>query len=157
MEETFAALADLQRAGRVLSIGVSNFTAERLARASDVSPVSISANQVELHPLLYQKELVESCQWAGVVVVAYSPLARGQVNNNPTITAAAAKYGKSPAQISLRWLLQKGCVVIPKAGSEEHLRANLDLFDWALAPEDEAAIDVLEDHVRLVSGEWAEF
>jgi len=113
---------------------------------------------VEFHPFLYQRELLEFCTAHHVAVVAYCPLARGRVLDNPIITGLGAKHGKSPAQITLRWLIQKGCIVIPKAGSEAHLRENMDIFAWELPPEDEAAIDDIQEECRLcVDPTWAEF
>ena len=158
MEETFAALKEAHERGWVRSIGVSNFISQRLERALAISELPIANNQVEFHPLLYQRELLEFCTAHHVGVVAYSPLARGKVLHNGVITGLAAKHHKSPAQITLRWLVQKGCIVIPKAGSETHLRENMDIFDWELPPEDEAAIDDIEEEYRLcVDPTWAEF
>jgi len=158
MEETFAALKEAHERGWVRSIGVSNFVIERLQRALAISELPIANNQVEFHPFLYQQELLEFCTAHDVAVVAHSPLARGKVLGNGIITALAAKHHKSPAQITLRWLVQKGCIAIPRTGSETHLRENMDIFDWELPPEDEAAIDDIEDEQRLcVDPTWAEF
>lgn len=158
MHPTFEALGELVEAGKVRDIGVSNFQPPRLSRALSISPVPIANNQVELHPLLYQRELLELCRSHGVTVTAYAPLARGKVFTEPVIVEIARRYGRTPGQISLRWLLQKGCIVIPRSVNEAHLRENLDLFGWELSPDDEARIDALDRHERLVRNDtYGEF
>jgi len=157
MAETFAALEELHGQGKVRSIGVSNFTIRHLQQAMAATNLPICTNQVEFHPLLYQKELLEFCQQHNIVVTAYSPLARGNVFGNNVISAIAEEYGKTPAQISLRWLLQKGIIVIPKASSEAHLRENMDIFDWELSAADEEGIDNIEEEQRLINVDIAEF
>jgi 2,5-diketo-D-gluconate reductase B len=150
MEETFRALAELQEQGKVRSIGVSNFSVRRLTEAVGVSEAPIVTNQIEFHPLLYQRELLEFCRSHGVVVTAYCPLARGAVLRNEVITELARKHGRTPAQIALRWLVQKGIVVIPKTSSEERLRENMAIFDWSLPAENEREIDDIGESARLI-------
>ena len=157
MEETFDALHSLVQQGKTRSIGVSNFTPQRLEEAIAVSPSPIVNNQVEFHPLLYNQELLAFCNMQKVSVTAYSPLARGKVHSQPVIMEIAAKYERTTGDVTLRWLVQKGLVIIPKAASEKHMRANMQVFDWELAPEDEARIDAIEEHVRLVAPEHIEF
>jgi len=137
-------------------VGVSNFTIRHLEEALRASPTPILANQVEFHPFLYQRELLAYCKERGVQLVAYSPLARGRVFRDGTIKAVAERHGKSPGQVALRWLLDKGVVVIPKASSEEHLRENLDVFDFSLSPEETRALDNLPQE-RLINPPFAEF
>jgi len=151
MEETFRALGRLHEQGLVRSIGVSNFSIERLRRALAISQVPISANQFELHPLLYQRKLVEFCQANGVVVIAYSPVARNRVAEYQVIRQIAAEHAKTPAQVSLRWLMHKGVAAVPRSGSEQHLRENLSLFDWELTPDQERALDRIDAHVRIIA------
>jgi len=157
MAETFDALAELVELGKVRDIGVSNFQRRRLARALEISAVPIANNQVELHPFLYQRELIKMCHDNGVSVTAYAPIARGKVFSDATIREIALRYDRTPSQISLRWLLQKGCVVIPGSSNPEHLRANMDIYEWELAPEDEARLDALDRNERLVLPDFAEF
>ena len=157
MAETFRAFRELHEQGKVRSIGVSNFNIRRLAEAIEVSDLPIAANQVEFHPLLYQRELLEFCRNSDVVITAYCPLARGAVFDNDVIKGVAEKNHKTPAQVSLRWLVQKGVVVIPKSSSEDRLRENMDIFDWELSPDDEERIDNIGEERRLLSPEWAEF
>lgn len=156
-DEQFRAFKKLIDDGLIRACGVSNFTASRLQRALDLDIVPISDNQVEYHPLLNQKELHQFCKKNNVVLTAYSPLARGKVAENPTMQEVAKKYGKSPAQIAIRWLLQKEIVTIPKATSREHIESNFDVFSFELSPEDFNTIDNIKDTQRLVSWEVGEF
>jgi 2,5-diketo-D-gluconate reductase B len=157
MAETFAAMKELVDDGKVRSIGVSNFTINHVRKAMQVSEMPIAVNQVELHPLLYQADLIEFCQSNNVLVEAYSPLARGRILTHPTLLAIARKYGKTAAQVSLRWLLQKGCVVLPKASSEPHLRDNLGALGWELSPDDVQQLDSLDENRRMVNPDFAEW
>jgi len=150
VEETLKAMGVLSKEGKVKSIGVSNFNISRLKQALKVE-VPISVNQVEFHPYLYQKELLEFCKKNDIVIIAYSPLARRRIFDDKTLKGLAEKYEKSVAQISLRWLFQKGIVVIPKASSEQHLIENMDIFDWKLSNEDVKKIDSIEIKYRIVN------
>jgi 2,5-diketo-D-gluconate reductase A len=146
--DTWRALIRLQDEGRVRSIGVANFHAhhvERIVAETGVAPV---VNQVELHPWLPQAELRAFDAERGIRTEAWSPLARGRVLDTPLLDDLAAKHGRSPAQIVLRWHLELGNVVIPKASSPERLRENLDVFDFALDADDLAAIATLETGER---------
>lgn len=141
--ETFRGLQRVLEEGKARSIGVSNFTVKLLDEAERVSGVPICANQVKYHPGAEQGDVLRWCQGRGVVVTAYSPLARGGVLGDSTLTRVAKGQGKTPAQVTLRWLVQKGMVVIPKASSGAHLQENMDLFGWALSPEEMAQIDAV--------------
>ena len=146
--DTWRALVRLQQEGRVQSIGVANFHAhhiERLIAETGVAPV---VNQVELHPWLPQAELRAFDAEHGIRTEAWSPLARGRVLDTPLLGDLADKHGRTPAQIVLRWHLELGNIVIPKASSAERLRENLDVFDFALDDEDMAAIATLETGER---------
>ena len=157
MEETFGALKVLHEAGKVRSIGVSNFIIRRLGEAIEMAQLPICTNQVEFHPLLYQKELLEFCNSSDVVVTAYAPLARTEALRNPVIKAVADEVGKTPAQVCLRWLVGKGIVVIPKTSSQERLRENMGIFGWELPAEAERRIDEIPEQKRLIRMEYAEF
>jgi 2,5-diketo-D-gluconate reductase B len=142
--ETLDAMAHLRDAGRTRFIGVCNFNVDLLTEAVETHRADLLCNQIEYHPFLSQKRMREATRRFGMIVVAYSPLARGRVARDPTICAIAAKYGKTPAQVVLRWLIeQDGVAAIPKAGSAAHATQNLAVFDFALAPDDRAAIDGL--------------
>jgi len=151
LEETFRAFQHLQEEGQVKSCGVSNFTINHLKDAFNATDLVLTVNQVEFHPTLYQQELLAFCQTNGVVLTAYSPLGKGNLLQDDTIKELAANYGKSPAQICLRWGLQKGAVVIPKAGSEPHLKENLKIFVWELAQNDLKTLDSLHQNTRFVN------
>ncbi len=149
-EETLRAFDELVDAGKVERIGISNFLPEQVDEAIDHADAPIFANQVELHPLLPQEELRAHCADRDVEVVAYSPLARGEVFNVPEITEIAEKHGVSEAQVSLAWLREKGVTAIPKATSEAHVLDNLASVDLDLDDEDVAAIDAIDRTDRQV-------
>ncbi|MFW5749728.1 MAG: aldo/keto reductase [Halanaerobium sp.] len=149
LRETLQAMKYLVDEGLVKNIGVSNFSVYQLKVALKITPVPITVNQVEFHPWLYQKELLEVCDQNDVVLEASAPLARTEVLSDQTILKLADKYDKSPAQIVLKWELQQGIVPLPKSKSEGHIKENLELFDWELKPEDMAQIDNIETEKRV--------
>ncbi|MDQ0708668.1 2,5-diketo-D-gluconate reductase A [Arthrobacter woluwensis] len=134
--ETYRALETLYREGRVRAIGVSNFQVEHLERVLEEHEVVPAVNQVELHPWLQQRDLRAFHAQHGITTEAWSPLARGALLEDPVLAALAAKHGKSVAQIALRWQIQEGIVVFPKASSAERIRQNADLFGFSLDQED---------------------
>lgn len=134
----------------VRSVGVSNFDVERLRDAIAASEVPICNDQVEYHPYRPRREIPEFCREHGIVLTAYCPLAKGAVLHDPVLTRIAARHGKSPAQISLRWLHQKGAVIIPKAGSIQHLEANMALDGWELSAEEMREIDSIGIEAKVV-------
>ncbi len=154
-EGTFRAFDELVDDGTVDRIGISNFEPEQVDDVIDRADAPISANQVELHPLLPQAELRAHCADRGVEVVAYSPLARGAVFDVPVLTEIAEKHGVTEAQVSLAWLREKGVTAIPKATSESHIRDNLASLDLALDAEDVAAIDAIDRTERQVDPSFA--
>jgi len=150
MEETFKALTELKNRNMVKSIGVSNFTISHLEKALDISEIPIVNNQVEFHPYLYQKELLDYCITHSIALTAWAPLLKGKGYNEPVLTQIANNHNKSVAQIALRWLLHKGIIIIPKASSEEHLIENISLFDWELSNEEIKSIDDIPTELRLI-------
>jgi 2,5-diketo-D-gluconate reductase B len=151
LEETLPAMAALRDQGKARHLGVSNFTVRLLAEAVEKVRADLLCNQVEYHPFLSQRPVLAALGKHGMMLTAYSPLARGRVLRHPTLVEIARKCGKSPAQVTLRWLIdQERVVAIPKAAGREHLAANLDIFDFALASEDRAAIDALRGSERVV-------
>jgi 2,5-diketo-D-gluconate reductase B len=147
--ETLRAMGALRDQGKARHLGVSNFTVKLLAEA--VRNADLLCNQVEYHPFLSQRAVVAALGKHGMMLTAYSPLARGRVQRHPTLIAIARKYGKSPAQVTLRWLIdQERVAAIPKAAGREHLAANLDIFDFSLGTEERAAIDALRGSERVV-------
>ncbi|EWC43957.1 hypothetical protein DRE_01309 [Drechslerella stenobrocha 248] len=142
--------------GKARALGVSNWSKahiEQLVAHPDVR-IMPAANQIEFHPWYQQRALVEYCQQKGIVVVAYSPLTRGVRLGDPVIKQVAEKYGKTPAQVVLRWCLQRGVVVIPKSGREERIRENKGLWGWELAQEDVARIADLDEGTEGRQGGW---
>ena len=156
-ESTLAAFDELYNRGMIEAVGVSNFEPDQLREAIDISEAPLVANQVECHPLFKQHELRDVCEQAGVDLVAYSPLARGDVFGVPELREIAGDHGVSPAQVSLAWLRQRGCVAIPKASSEAHIRENYASLELTLSPEELERIDAIDDANRCVDpgfGPW---
>ena len=149
-EETFSALVELYDGGLIKNIGVSNFTQFQIKRALQYCSVPIITNQVEFHPYLYQKDLLEFCGKYNILITAWSPLIKGAVFNDSTLKKIAKNHDRTAAQIALRWLVQKDIIVIPKTRSEARLKENMDLFDWELSEEEVAAIDAIPTQKRLI-------
>jgi diketogulonate reductase-like aldo/keto reductase len=146
--ETWNALVDLHRAGKCRAIGVSNYMRGHLEELRG-SPVVPAVNQIEFSPFLYQRDVREYCRQRGIVVEAYSPLTRGMKLNDRRVRVIATKYGKSSAQILLRWGLQRGLVVIPKSARPDHIRENVNVFDFEIAEEDMRALDGLSHGLHV--------
>ncbi len=125
-------LESLRERGLARAIGVSNFGRDRLRKLTAGGTPKPAVNQVQLSPLHYRRALLDYCAEKGIVVVAYSPLERGQALMNPTIVAVADRIGRTPAQVMLRWAIQRGAVVIPKSSNRERIRSNADIFDFEL-------------------------
>ena len=115
----------------------------------DLTFVTPAVNQIELHPLLNQDELRKANAQLEVVTQSYTPLALGKLNDNPTVTSIAGEYGKTPAQVLLRWNVQLGNSVVFRSAKPEHIAGNLDVFDFELAAEHMDALDGLNDGTRL--------
>ena len=146
--ETWRALEKLYRDGRIRAIGVSNFLRHHLEDLLSRAEIVPMVNQMEFHPCLVQQPLLNYCRAEGIQYEAWSPLIRGEINSMPEITELASKYGKTEAQIVLRWDLQKGVVTIPKSSNRERIRANADLFDFELTLADMAHLDSLDKNRR---------
>ena len=149
--ETWRALEKLQADGRTRSIGVSNFSPARIERLRENSDAVPVINQIELHPWLPQTETREYDASRGILTEAWSPLARGKAIGDPVLTEIGRKYGKSAAQVVLRWHVELGLVVIPKSNTLERIRENSQVFDFALDADDLAAISSLESGERTGS------
>lgn len=143
MADTFRAMGRLLEEGSVRDIGVANFTRPNLRKALDAAQVPIAINQVEYHPLLNQQQLLNFCTGHGIQLTAYAPIAQARVLDEPVLQDIGSRLHRSPVQVSLRWLVQKGSSAVPKASSDAHLAANLDLFDWELSDDDMQAIDTM--------------
>ncbi|MCY1039798.1 aldo/keto reductase [Corallococcus sp. bb12-1] len=148
--DTWRAFIRLRDEGRVRSIGVSNFQPHHLQKLVDETGVVPSVNQVELHPDLAQPVLVADSEKRGIVLEAWSPLGRGgDVLKNDAIVRMAKKHGRSPAQVILRWHVERGVIAIPKSKDPERMRQNLDIFDFTLDAEDLAALQKLDRGHRM--------
>lgn len=142
--DSWLALDKLLADGRVRAIGVSNFLPEHLQRLIDLGGTVPAINQVELHPALQQRDVGVFNAAHGIATEAWSPLAQGAVLGEPAITEIAARHGRTPAQVILRWHLQQGRIVIPKSVTPARIRENLDVFGFDLTADELAAVDALE-------------
>ena len=142
--EAWAALEDAVDAGLVKNIGVSNFGEAHLDKLARTARIRPSVNQLELHPYLQRTALVAACRARGIVVEAYSPLAKGALMGDPIVARVAAKHGVSPARVCVRWSLQHGFVPLPKSATPARIAENRDVSSFALDAEDMAALDALE-------------
>jgi 2,5-diketo-D-gluconate reductase B len=136
LAETLGALAHVKHLGLARHVGISNFTVALIEQAVAASDVLLVCNQVEYHPYLDQAKVREACARHGLAVVAYSPIAKGKVRSDETLTRIGRAHGKTAAQVCLRWLVQQGVAAIPRTSRVERLSENIDLFDFALS-EDE--------------------
>ena len=127
---------------------MSNFTIRHLTELLANSETIPAVNQVELHPYLYQRELVDFCHDKNIVIEAYSPLTHGERLNEPRLVAIARKYSKSPAQILIRWALQHDFVVIPKSAKRQRIIENADVFDFAISAADMQTLDGFNENLR---------
>jgi diketogulonate reductase-like aldo/keto reductase len=155
--ETLGAMGELVKRKVSRSIGISNFNADIAEQADEAGPVPVVTNQVEFHPLLFQADLLRRCAARGIVLTAYSPLGRGEVLGNPTISEIAEAHNATPAQVAIAWILSKGVVAIPKASSAEHLDANLKSTEIELSADEIASIDGIETKKRMIDGPWKHF
>jgi len=147
--DTWRALIDLQAEGVVRSIGVSNFQPAHLERLVAETGVTPAVNQIELHPRLQQHALRRLHAELGIVTEAWSPLARGEMLDDPAVVAIAGAHARTPAQVLIRWHLQIGNVVIPKSVTRSRIAENFDVFGFELAPEEIATIDGLDRGERI--------
>ncbi|MEV6232944.1 aldo/keto reductase [Saccharopolyspora shandongensis] len=148
--ETWKALQQLHADGRAKAIGVSNFQVPHLRRLLDETDVVPAVNQIELHPNLPQAELRAFHAEHGIATEAWSPLGQGKgLLDDVALASLAEKYGKSPAQVVLRWQIQLGNIAIPKSVTPSRIKENLEVFDFELADDDVAAITALKTGVRV--------
>lgn len=152
LADTMSALAEVRKRGWARSIGVSNFTIGLLREAFDRLKMPLVANQVEMHPFLDQRRLYGEMRARGMVAEAYQPLAGGKAMADPVIGEIARRYNRTPAQVTLRWLLDReGVVAIPRSRKRENIASNFDVFSFALDPGDRARIDGLQGNGRFLS------
>ncbi|WP_288478569.1 aldo/keto reductase [uncultured Clostridium sp.] len=141
--ESWRAFENLYKQGKIKAIGVSNFLPhhfEPLLKTAKIKPI---VNQIEFHPGMLQEETVEFCKKNNILVEAWAPFSNGQILSNPVLTEIADKYNKSVAQLSLRWIIQKGIVPLPKSVTPERIKSNLNVFDFEISAQDSETIDKL--------------
>jgi diketogulonate reductase-like aldo/keto reductase len=148
-KETWQVMEEIYQSGRAKAIGVSNFQVHHLEDLLPDSQIVPSVNQVEFHPLLVQPELLKFCQRHQIQVEAWSPLMAGQIVTEPTVQKLAEKYGKTPAQIALRWDLQHEVVTIPKSIRPNRIAENAQIFDFELSEADMKVLDALDAGKRV--------
>ena len=146
--ESWRALEKLMEEGKCRTIGVSNYTIGHLGELFESSSTVPAVNQVEFSPYLHQKDLLDFCRSNSIQLEGYSPLTKGENLGDPALGAIASKYSKTPAQILLRWALQKGIVTIPKSTNRERLRENADVFDFEISLEDMETLDSFNIDLR---------
>jgi 2,5-diketo-D-gluconate reductase A len=142
--ETWKALEEIYAGGRCRAIGVSNFQPHHLRRLFGETEVRPAVNQIEVHPYLAQDDVRAFDADHEIVTEAWSPIAQGKVLGDPAITAIAERLGRTPAQVALRWHVQRGDVVFPKSSSRERMQENFDLFDFELSTGDMATLTGLD-------------
>ena len=142
--ETWKAMEEIYRSGRAKSVGVSNFNAHHLRKLFGETELRPAVNQIEVHPYLTQEELRAFDAEHEIVTEAWSPIAQGKVLTDPAITSIAERLGRTPAQVVLRWHVQRGDVVFPKSVSRERMRENFALFDFELGADDMASLTGLD-------------
>jgi 2,5-diketo-D-gluconate reductase A len=147
--DTFGGLIQARGDGITRSIGVCNFTEEHVETTIDLTYVTPAVNQIELHPLLNQAELRAVNARHNIVTEAYSPLAVGRLIDNATVTSIAGEYGRTPAQVLIRWSIQLGNVVIPRSGNPERIASNFDVFDFELTAAHMEQLNGLNDGTRV--------
>ncbi|MDR7909632.1 aldo/keto reductase [Bacillus velezensis] len=147
--DAWRALETLYQDGRIKAIGVSNFQIHHLKHLMKETEIKPMINQVEYHPRLTQKELLAFCTEQGIQLEAWSPLMQGQLLDHPVLQEIAEKYGKSAAQVILRWDLQNGVITIPKSTKKHRIEENANVFEFELSADDMKRIDDLNENLRV--------
>lgn len=143
--ESWRALEELYNQGKIKAIGVSNFLPHHLEPLLENAKIKPMVNQIEFHPGMLQEETVEFCKKHHILVEAWAPFSNGQILTNPVLKEIADKYKKSVAQLSLRWIIQKGIVPLPKSVTPKRIKSNLEVFDFEISEQDVDRIDRLTD------------
>jgi diketogulonate reductase-like aldo/keto reductase len=156
LAETMGAMCEMKKKGYTRHIGISNFTVQLIDEAVKLSSEPIVTNQIEWHPYLDESKVQAACGKHGIAVTAYCPIARGLAGGDEVLTRVGKKYGKTAGQVSLRWLIQKGAIVIPRTSKVERLTENMTIFDFELSADDMSEIGALAKPAgRVVSVGWA--
>lgn len=141
--ESWRAFEELYKQGKIKAIGVSNFLPHHLKPLLESANIKPMVNQIEFHPGMLQEEAVEFCKKHNILVEAWAPFSNGQILKHPVLQEIADKYKKSVAQLTLRWIIQKGIVPLPKSVTPERIKSNLDVFDFEISGKDVERIDSL--------------
>jgi diketogulonate reductase-like aldo/keto reductase len=156
LEETIAALNEAKEQGLAKHIGVANFTVALVQEAAKLSKAKLVNNQVEMHVYLDQSKVVAGCRRQGLSVTAYSPIVKGAATKDETLQKIGAAHQKSAAQVSLRYLVQQGIIVIPRTSKPERLSENAAIFDFELSDAEMKAIGALADpNGRRIKPSWS--
>lgn len=156
LAETMEAMCKMKREGYARHIGISNFTVALVDEAVRLSSEPIVVNQIEWHPYLDQSKVHAACAHHGIAITAYSPIAQGQAAGDDTLVRIGKHHGKTAGQVSLRWLIQQGAIVIPRTSKVERLSENMNVFDFELTPEEVGEIASLARRDgRVVNTGWA--
>ncbi|MFH1977885.1 MAG: aldo/keto reductase [Candidatus Aenigmatarchaeota archaeon] len=147
--DSWRALEEILKSGRCKAIGVSNFTIKHLEELIENSSIIPAVNQVEFSPYLNQKTLLKFCRSKEIYIEAYSPLTRGKKLNDPLLIEISSKYSKTPAQILVRWALQKEIIVLPKSTHEERIQENSNVFDFEISEEDMKKLNSMDENFRV--------
>lgn len=156
MAEILRNMEKLKSQGKIREFGVSNYTIRHLRDMIELG-INIPYNQVEFHPYLYQKNLLDFCFNHRIQLIAYRPLGRGEMLSDPLLQQMGERYSKTAAQVILRWLVQKNIHIVVKTNSKEHLEENLTIFDFVLRDEDMFILDQLNCNKRFCITRWADF
>jgi diketogulonate reductase-like aldo/keto reductase len=148
--ENWKAIEEIGRSGRARSIGVGNYLIPFLHEMPDYATVTPALDQIEYSPYLVMQQELEHCRRHGILLQAYTPLIRGQRFGDPKLVAMAEKYGKTPAQIMLRWCIQQGISAIPKSVEPARIRENFDIFDFSISEADMAALTGFDEGLRII-------
>ncbi len=140
LSDQIASLCKAKREGKTRHVGVANFTVKLLDEAAKLTTEPLVNNQIEVHPFLDQRKMLAACRKHGLSVTAYCPIARGKIPGAEVLERIGDAHGKSSSQVSLRWLVQQGLIPIPRTANPDHLKANLDVFDWSLTDAEMAEI-----------------
>lgn len=149
MEATWMAMEEILERGEARAIGVCNHLRHHLEQLLDHAAIVPMVNQIEYHPWLQQPDLLQYCGRLGIAVEAWGPVMRGRLAEEPVLAQIGARYGKTAAQVALRWALQNGVAVIPKSVHEERVRENAAVFDFELSISEMTQVDTLDRGTRL--------
>lgn len=152
-EESWRALEDIYKTGKARAVGVSNYAVKHLEELLSNSELIPAVNQIEFHPFIYKnmKPILDFCKAHGIVVEAYSPLARGRFESELIVNEIAASHGKTGGQVMLRWALQHGTIPIPKSTHPSRIKENFEVFDFELSGEEMQALDNLSSGGFIVT------